>query len=306
MIPENKFVLNNTPVLQRRRRGNILSLLAALSILGPSTMNDCAKWALKQTNLSKREEPKIGEVKGKHRNVPVQVYSLTLRGSILSLGYEFNSSQWQKFIKNVSYNSLFFSYINKILENTSFNIVERIFLKPIQNLVTENKIDVNDDREESDELRYNFSIIAERIGRSLYQTREEIARNIEKSDSRQAIPFLADNKHIETLMLHTWYHIDMLSWSTEAQNYFYSHIMERNFFEQFSDKANDVELTYKTMQQICNSYYGSPEFIPERHKEISAHRSGFNKGSQVLNDENMEIEMCDTCRFLQQWEKPIQ
>ena len=82
------------------------------------------------------------------RNDPnnhAELYSLTLRGCILALGLGLTNEELRKCILFYSKYFHFFSYLQDIINLYSFDIVKKFYIKPIQELISNGRIDLFED-----------------------------------------------------------------------------------------------------------------------------------------------------------------
>src|SRR5437879_1228713 len=69
---------------------------------------------------------------------PNKKYFLTLKGCLLTMGYDFSDGEFEQFITNASRISLFFAYIHTTLRKTSVSFVKQIFFDPVRKLLKKN------------------------------------------------------------------------------------------------------------------------------------------------------------------------
>lgn len=191
---------NRVPIFVGKRYKHTMDLLAGLSVNGPCTTRDVAKYVLENTrsyeyrpvrdlesgNLAKNYNNLINDRRASkkpwswfgllsqgyvikiaerlnEKNATTYAYTLTPKGCLVALGYRFNDDELTSFIKSATRNHMYFAYINNILAETSISFVKEIFFDPIYEIIKKDRISLDDD------IEFYFSNIAEAIGHALYQ-----------------------------------------------------------------------------------------------------------------------------------------
>ena len=282
---KNCFDKQNSLILKGRNE-HTLEVLASLAILGPSTTREMAKFAYPKRIFNENEivvgvrsheqifyklltgrpkmsgKKKLGRYSGLSESVYIQsylksnsknkttnYYSLSMLGTILSLGFNFSSKSFKKLLDNTAKSSLFFAYIHSIEQVTSIDFVQTVFFKPINNAIKQYKISLDDN------FKIFHSLICENIGQNLYD--KIIIGNI-------------DSYELDTLINNNW-HSDLKKegWTeTLIDYYFTDRNLKNNLYENF-DYENDPYLTLKTMRAIHYAYYSAHNFTipPEFEQE---------------------------------------
>lgn len=296
----NIHTKETSKIMRKKRKTNSLELLAGLALFGPGTTNDIALFVLRKQ--SKSSHPQISyredtqpkqkiyynlihdrprnEDKGKitglssddyirqtgskinEKNISVPLFFLTQKGHFLSCGFNFNKDEITFFLKNASKNNLFFAHINSIYEKTSKEFIYNIFIKPIQKLIVDKKIDLDYD------FNFYFVNIAQAIGNSVYNETEKIV--IESSDNQEMC--LKNKQYIEILMDNTFY-IDVFSneWEESLIEHFYpedSENLEQDFFRKYRDES-DSQLLYHVFKYTYSAYYNAAGFgVPKPKNKL--------------------------------------
>ncbi len=252
--------------LNNKSRTNSIEIITAVSILGNATATDIANFVLKQNSPSKhyvptprelqsyrshiknrlRDRPKINSIQ-QHPSLITQgfltqigftknnnqqsIYALTFKGSFLTLGFNLSNSQLKLFIKNSTQTSLFFTYLNSLIQNTSLNFVKIIFINPIKNLIQKGLIPLNDD------FMLSLSTIVDYCGYSFFKF-------IEKH-------YNSNSDEIETL--YNFSKFDDIDWRKETIESYYPEESKRKLFLDFEDNL-DSKLLFKIRISITQVY----------------------------------------------------
>ena len=299
----NEFPYGTVPIFVGKKSKIAMDLIASLELCGHATTTEIAQYAIQSKysnsqiaqmgkNFLRRREHYFwnhiyGYVKKKHtkkgltyhgllkeeyvtivgtqkRNV--FVYAPTLKGHLLSFGYKFNDIELEKFIKNASKNSLYFAYLNNIMEKTSLDFIKEIFLFPIKYMIKYQRIRFDDD------YRLNFDLIASataiRIERAIGLSWNEIYNYIPVLGraSRKSDPILL--KQIDVLIQNTWFNLHADSkWLDQLIELYYPTEERRVFYQRHSDPS-DKNLIFKVMREIHLAYYnGYKEEIPPKYTQ---------------------------------------
>lgn len=281
-------------------------ILAGLAILGPSTVYSLSKYVieaeteklnfkfksskskkLKAKGISKRKDTYYKIINDRHDDGKLypglvskgfvghaspskkDLYFLTLKGCILSLGFKFGDDNLRTFIKNAASTHIFFAYVNKVLQNTSLEFINEIFIKPIKGLIEKNKINFDE------EIESFFSNISESIGNALSSKIENIYKKLKDEDRIHdvtSVTDLAKFKEIKFLMNNTWYEIPTQNhrWEMKIHNYFYQkeQINFQYLGEEIFIDIQGFQLTWRIMREIHFAYYHSTNSnIPNRHQQ---------------------------------------
>lgn len=285
---QTRYPKNMVPLFIGRKYKHSSDLLAGLSLKGPCTTRDVAKYVLKNTPtyeyghvrdrdssilaknynnlindkrfnkkrwlglLSQKYVIKVDEILNE-KNATAYFYALTTKGSLVALGYRFNDNELTSFIKSAASNNMYFAYINNILEKTSISFVKEIFFDPIYEIIEKNRISLDDN------IGFYFSNIAEVIGAALYRRYEKVFNADSLIDERyffymRGKPLPEDNE-IEILIKNTFYaQINFDDWIDRMINYFYPDENSLSFYRGCSDGA-DVRLLYKVTYSIHSAYF---------------------------------------------------
>jgi len=174
----------------------------------------------------------VYEVITNEKDLDVEKFFLTLKGCFFVLGNRMNDDDLISFIKNASKNYLFFKYLYKILEHTSIELVQELFLKPIFDLIKKDRINLDDDFESS------FALIAEKIGQSIYEQ------------------YGMYYYEYVNMMRNNWYDGSCnRDWLRNMIALYYEYGNERDSFWRRSDMITDPKLLFKVMHAVHAGYY---------------------------------------------------
>ena len=214
-------------------------------------------------------------------------YFLTLKGFFLVAGYEFNQSELKSVIENASKVSIFFCFIKTVMDKSSLDFVNEIFIKPLRPVL------VRSDIFQGHDMDFYFSNFADAISRSLSEKMKTIdkirQKNIDNKpvsyfynkitddyrklyphrDTKDLIRFKIDDEKsdiddlishfrkegIESLMDNVFYcDIKKEDWYESIIEHFYT---DQELKFPFLDFAYDAEryLVDKVMQNIQFTYY---------------------------------------------------
>ena len=293
----NIHTKETSKIIKKKRKTNSLELLAGISIFGPGTTNEIANFMLERhspphSKIYYREDtqPKQkiyynlihdrprNEDKGKitglisdgyirktgskinKKNIKVPLFFLTQKGHFFSLGYNFRNTDLSFFLKNASKNNLFFAYVNSIYKKTSEKFIYKIFIEPINKLIADKKIDIDND--------FNFYLvnIAQAIGISVFTEKSKIESSINSKDH------LKSKQYMEILMDNTFY-VDIFShdWIESITEHFYpedSENLQQDFFRRYRDES-DSQLLYQVFKDIYSAYYTAVGFgVPKPKNKL--------------------------------------
>lgn len=217
---------------------------------------------------------KVG-TKTSQRGNPVGIYFLTLKGSFLAMGYRFSISDLKKAIKNAARISLYFSYIEAVLDKTSYGFAKRIFINPLIIVIKRSRIFLDDD------IAFYFSNIAERTSHALskefatafalfYQTDIELSTVLKKIG-------------IEDLLDETRYTINSKEdWIDSLIEEYYHKDKQEEFYRSNTDELYESRLVYSLMRAIHFTYYENLEIRPPSYSRKKIPRSKRWKEHQKL------------------------
>jgi len=300
---DNKFPYGTVPVFEGKKRKHVMDLLSALELCGQATTSEIARYAI-EYHYSKGEVEKLGKFFLKRRGhyywnhlhgfekkkigkkkvgtydgllekgyvkivemkkPNVGIYFPTLLGHLVSLGYSYNYTQTVAFIKNASTNSLYFAFLNDIMNKTSYDFLNELFLNPIKKMIQQNRIRFDDD------FRLNFDIIAnataikimEIIQRSWIDMYSKEPKVVEQEEAEHKLL-----KQLDVLINNTWFDLEANSkWEGQLMNLYYPTVKQQIFYSQHSD-FSDKNLIYKVMREIHVNYYGAyNDPVPKKYKQ---------------------------------------
>jgi len=298
----NKFPYGTVPVFVGKKRKHVLDLLSALELRGESTTSELANFVIEK-HYSKGEleemgkffvkrrthyywnhlhgfekktsgKKKIGTYDGllekgyvkiiKMKKPSVGIYFPTLLGHLVSLGYDYNYNETVAFIKNASRNSLYFAFLNDIMNKISFDFVKELFLNPIKKMIKQNRIRFDDD------FRLNFDIIASatalRIHEIIQKSEFDIRSMEPKVEEQEKVEWKL-LKQLDVLIQNTWFDFQDSKLEGKWVELYYPTEEQKEFYSQHSD-LSDRNLIYKVMREIHVNYYGSyEEKIPVKYQQ---------------------------------------
>jgi len=226
-------------------------------------------------------------------------YFLTLKGFFLVAGYEFNQSELRSVIENASKVSVFFCFIKTVMDNSSLDFVNEIFIKPLRHVL------IRSDIFQGHDMDFYFGNFAEAISRSLLEKMRTIDKVRQKNiddkpvsyfynkitdDYRKLYPhrhtedlirFKIDDEKsdiddlishfrkegIESLMDNVFYY-DMKKedWYDSIIEHFYT---DQEFKSSFLDFAYDTEkfLVDNVMQKLQFTYHWLLGSLPKNHRK---------------------------------------
>lgn len=287
------FAKNDVPIYKGGKRKNIINLMGGLALRGPSTTTEIARFILShslspgQTSeisyhkvnvlageynklITVRTEKdkiynglvsngflyKVGErIKGE---IKIPTYFFTHKGALLVVGHKFNVTELQEVIKNLSSNTLFFAFVNSILEKTSISFIKNFFIEPIHEVYEKTKLFLDDDFE------FYFTNIADRIGKVIYQALHPLSAKMLRGEKLlegeqifvNIIEIMMDNNSYVERPKEDW--VDVM-----IEKY-YGRKNDADFYIEFSNEFSDPKLLYQVMRGIHFAYYGAQD-IPTPH-----------------------------------------
>ena len=289
----NRFPYGTVPIFVGKKRKHVMDLLSVLELRGVSTTTEIANFALEHHytkkqlkymgihfvkrrahyywnhlhGFAKKTEgrKKVGTYDGlleknyiKIIDLPktnIGIYFPTLSGHLVSLGYDYNYKETVAFIKNASRNSLYFAFLNDIMNKISFDFVKELFLDPIRKMIKQNRIRFDDD------FRLNFDIIASATAlkiREIIQKSEFDMRSKDPKVKEQEKAELKLLQQLDVLIQNTWFDFQDTKLEGKWIELYYHTEEQRMFYSQHSD-FSDRNLIYKVMREIHVNYYGSYE-----------------------------------------------
>lgn len=251
--------------LNNRSKKNSIEIITALAILGIGTTRDLVTFILNKNKKIKRIKIQPSEIRThtssvikrlNDRQIGIkthpgllsqgfiiktaksiekhnpEMYSLSFKGSILALGFNFTDIDIKRFINNSARISLFFSYLDDMINNTSLKFTKTIVIDPIRKLIQKGFIPLDDD-----DFNVSFSTISDYCGREYFKM-------IEKQ--------LIKNLH-QIEVLHDISEFLEPDWYQESVEYYYNDEHNKQFFFNNSDD-DDMKLFYKLRRSITNAY----------------------------------------------------
>jgi len=295
-----------------------MDLLAGLSLLGPSTTNDVAKF-IQPSRLPKnskipyketqtitgnyynliRDRPKnnsngksLGlvssgyikktDTKINKKEKKVQLYFLTQKGHFFSIGFNFKKKNLESFLNNASKNNLFFAYIYSIYKNTSEEFVNKIFIEPINNIIKNKKLDLDN------EFNFYFVNIAQAIGQSVYEDLDQILKKHIVSKKLQ--------KRIKSfkILIDNTFYVDTYSfeWEESIIAHYYPNDSEEDFYRKYHDES-DSQLLYTIFNSVYSAHHNTLGFgipkpknklpLPKWLKEHRRYKNKAKKANRISN-----------------------
>lgn len=229
-------------------------------------------------------------ITGKPKNTKgkfIPKYFLTLKGFFLVAGYEFNQSELSSVIENASKVSVFFCFIKTVMDKSSLDFVNEIFIKPLRHVL------IRSDIFQGHDMEFYFSNFADAISRSLSEKMKTIDKIRQKNiddkpvsyfynkitddyrklypnrDTKDLIRFKIDDEksdtddlishfrkeRIESLMDNVFYStIKKEDWYESITEHFYTYPEPKSSFLDFG-YDNERYLVDKVMQNIQFTYY---------------------------------------------------
>jgi len=214
-------------------------------------------------------------------------YFLTLKGFFLVVGYKFNQSELISVIENASKVSVFFCFIKTVMDKSSLDFVNEIFIKPLRPVL------IRSDIFQGHDMEFYFSNFADAISRSLSEKMKTIDKIRQKNiddkpvsyfynkitddyrklyphrDTKDLIRFKIDDEKsdtddlishfrkegIESLMDNVFYStIKKKDWYESITEHFYTYPELKSSFLDFG-YDNERYLVDKVMQNILFTYY---------------------------------------------------
>jgi len=198
------------------------------------------------------------------KGLDVPLYFLTLKGCLLALSFNFNDQELKQFLNNAARNHLFFAYANLIQQKISLQLVKEIFVKPVQNIIENDRLHLQED------LTFYFPNFAQACGNAILKRLMKIANKYNSDDSLPVGTFtFADPKkrdnEIEELMKNNFYYAKPSpDWKHAILERYYKKDEDINFFYKYSEDQKEISLLYQVMQQIHFSYYAPLGIIAPR------------------------------------------
>jgi len=220
----------------------------------------------KYLGLINEEYVKIVGSKKSVKNKDVQIFFPTLKGHLVSLGYDFTDKELIQFIQNASKNSLYFAYLNDLCEKISLKFVKELFLNPIKKMIEQNRIRFDDD------YRLNFDIItnttALKIRRTIGKSWAEIHSYYNPKQEHLVTADYDLLKEIDLMIKNTWFDLQAdPKWVSQLAELYYPTEEQKIFYSQLCD-FSDGNLIYKVMREVHSNYYHSyEEKIPVKYKQ---------------------------------------
>jgi hypothetical protein len=298
----NIFPYRTVPIFVGKKRKHVLDILSALEQCGESTTSELAEFVINH-HYSKGEikelgkffvkrrahyfwnhlfgfekkiisKKKVGTYDGllekdyvkitKMKKQNIGIYFPTLLGHLVSLGYDYNYNETIAFIKNASRNSLYFAFLNDIMNNVSFDFVKKLFLDPIKKMIKQNRVRFDDD------FRLNFDIIASATALKIREIIQKSEYGMHSKDPKVNEQEKAEWKllqQLDVLIQNTWFDFQDTKLERKWVELYYPTEEQKWFYSQHSD-LSDRNLIYKVMREIHVNYYGSYEQkIPIKYQQ---------------------------------------
>lgn len=286
------FQKNSISIFKGSKRKNVHDIILGLAINGSSTNSTLAKYTLSKEyssknledyqnnlplrtneyhrllngtkgriNLSKTKFIKQIGTKLTEKKINTRFYNLSPFGYFIALGLDYSDDELKLIIKNASAISLYFSYVNRIMEQTSLEFVKKIFITPLKSVLSM-IIDFEND------LLFYYPNVAELTYRAVYA---EIVKISSKFFEAEAKPELVDTSEfipIELLMDETIYASktkdDFHSFLIE---HFYKNNLDNDFYREHSTDMEDLRLVTLVMKAVHCAYYESQGYeVPSKSK----------------------------------------
>ena len=301
----NAFTKYNSVILSGRKASNVRSIIYSLSLSSPCTTRDIAKISLQNETISNasikdnesriREQiyyklitgrmyKKSGRKKGERypgliengyvvdtgkiineKNKLVKKFTLTFRGLFFALGFNFDVSMIEIFLKNNSKNNLLCAYLNLVLKNTSPKFIQDVFLHPIYSIIVNNKILLDGD------LGFYFINISQAIGNSAYVKTSQINQKYLDTNDYEKHMMEVNNliDITENLMNKTFFDLrEFNAWDESIAEYFYKSELDLEFYKKYSHER-DSRLLYEIIKSVYNAFYFAMEFeIPKPRNKL--------------------------------------
>lgn len=322
-IWKNDFPRYMVRNMEGKKVKHVLEIIAGLSILGPSTTRELARFVLLNDHSYPRRpilekdarvleqiyykliEGRLRYESGKKKsqkkypglvdhefllpvgkklnsqNREVPTYSLTLKGCLFALGFQFNNDEVSSFLRNAGRSHPVFAYLSKISENTSIDMVKEWFLAPIYDLIKRGLLVL-------DEFA-SWSIIFEHVQGNIGRKIRSSANSISTDSDYEK--FMEYTEHIEQKILrHTFYTDKVTSdWIDFIIEYFYPMEDAQEFLEFWDGKLVESILIYRMMRATHFGYFhglaigatAQTQKIPysKKWKEFNRHNPEFKSPS---------------------------
>ena len=244
-----KFIIESTPQYQyskpRDRDSRKLEKMIREIITGRLRKKTGRKRSQeKYPGLESNHFVRTIETKKNEKNMYVNYYSLDFLGFLFVIGFNFKGKELERFLINAGKYHLFFAYIQKIGENTSYSFVKKIFLKPIYKMISDELITVDTN------IDFYLSNIIEGIGKALRQFGEGLEYN-DEDDNAEKIKF------VKGIKKYTFYDERATSdWPYAMLDIFFP---DEDIQEEFIEHAHwgmEINLLYRVMQRVHFVYFG--------------------------------------------------
>jgi hypothetical protein len=315
------FQKNSISIFKGSKRKNVHDIILGLAINGPSTNSTLAKYTLSKEypsknledyknnlplrtneyhrllngtkgriNLSKTKFIKQIETKLTEKKIKTGFYNLSPSGYFIALGLNYSDNELKLIIKNASAISLYFSYVNRIMEQTSLEFVKKIFIDPFKSVLSM-IIDFEKD------LIFYYPNVSELTYRAVDA---EIVKILSKFSEAEAKSELVDTSEfipIEFLMDETIYASktkdDFHDFLIE---HFYKNNRDIDFYREHSTDMEDLRLVTLVMKAVHFTYYESQGYkVPSksrikitRSKEWKKHKRFLNKNKQKIFSDKLK------------------
>ena len=284
------FTKNSVSIFKGSRKINVHDMILGLAINGSCLSSDLAHYHLikkyggkstdgyseninslprdytrlfngtkKRNSLTKTPFVKNIGTKFTEKKRPSGIYSLTTIGYFVALGLDYSNAELKLIIKNASSISLYFAYINSILEKTSLSFAKKIFIDPLKTVL---KIIPNFENG----MRFYYPNIADKTYSALS---DEIMKRLSefmvsgRYDNPKRVP---KYENVETLINNTLY---TQKPKEDYQDFLIEHYYKKNsdegFYRDHSTDLDDLQLITLVMKSIHFAYYDAEGFgIPPK------------------------------------------
>lgn len=111
---------------------------------------------------------KTGKISGEKKEV--EQYFLTFKGILLSMCFNYGEKELSNVVQNISQYSIYFKFIEKIMNETSIALVRSIFIEPLRSVLKHSDIFLGQD------MRFYFTNIAEYTSHELTNKMQQIEK----------------------------------------------------------------------------------------------------------------------------------
>lgn len=191
----------------------------------------------------------LDKIERKHnsKNNLAQTYFLSLKGCFFALGFHFTDTQLSLFIKNASQYHLIFAYLNRIVEDTSIDLVKEWFVNPIKDLIRRGLLNID----EYVSVISIFESIQMEIAKIIQLRFDSVSSDDEYDAAMNYLKYIRHN-----IFKHTFYTERPTSdWLSFIIEYFYPTDIDNEFLEIQNKKIIEAILLYKIMRSVHFGFY---------------------------------------------------